>query len=83
MSLDTSNLHSRPWEKLPEAVLNLLALHSLYAYYLGGPLQDRTPPCWCVRKLGETKVIAFVAIDCPLEHWVTHVESATRMLNTK
>lgn len=36
--------YSRPWEILPQDVLNLLAMHSLYAYW------DRDERCWRVHK---------------------------------
>lgn len=78
MEPDTGNLHSRRWEKLPQAVVNLLALHSLYAYYLGGPNGDGTPACWCVKHRGSGATVAFVDLYCPLEHWITHIESVTR-----
>lgn len=74
MEPDTGNLHSRRWE-LPQAVINLLNLHSMYAYYSGA---SGANPCWYVELHNSGTIVAYIALDTPVEHWITHIESVTR-----
>lgn len=70
-----ANNHSRPWEKLPEAVLNLLELNSMYAYW---DQSSNGIAGWRLRRASNTDHRVgtgyFVREGALLDEWLTAVE---------
>lgn len=68
--INFGHLHSRPWEYLPEGVINLLEINSLYAYW------DHNALNWCVRKASDFARGHFgggclsVSPKADLEEWI-------------
>lgn len=46
--------YSRPWEKIPQPILNLLDINSMYAAF------DWTKQRWGVRQRGSNQIVCYV-----------------------
>lgn len=72
-----SNQHLRPWECLPQAVLNLLDLNGMYAYW---DQSDNGLPGWRITRnsvrIHGSGIGNFVREGAPLDEWITAVEVA-------
>lgn len=83
----TENNHFRPWEKVPQSVLNLLDMHSLVAFWdvvhPGSPQREG----WRVLRMNDVRdwqmatqtgtkypPYCIVPNGAPLEEWVAAVE---------